>query len=105
MVLSLRCRYSFYSSCDQYHVLPCWTSCLRPLGFRWILVHQGDIFPELTKKQDDIKEILDEEEESFSHTLDRGEKLFDQYATRTKDQGAKELTSADVWRLYDTYGF
>ncbi|KAG2744889.1 hypothetical protein P692DRAFT_201841392 [Suillus brevipes Sb2] len=64
----------------------------------------GDIFPELTKKQGDIKEILDEEE-SFSRTLDRGEKLFDQYATRTKDQGAKELNGADVWRLYDTYGF
>ncbi|KAG2122086.1 tRNA synthetases class II (A)-domain-containing protein [Suillus cothurnatus] len=65
----------------------------------------GDVFPELTKKQGDIKEILDEEEESFSRTLDRGEKLFDQYATRTKDQGAKELNGADIWRLYDTYGF
>ncbi|KAG1903489.1 tRNA synthetases class II (A)-domain-containing protein [Suillus fuscotomentosus] len=65
----------------------------------------GDAFPELTKKQGDIKEILDEEEESFSRTLDRGEKLFDQYATRTKDLGVNELNGADVWRLYDTYGF
>ncbi|KAG1736261.1 alanyl-tRNA synthetase [Suillus occidentalis] len=54
----------------------------------------GDIFPELTKKQDDIKEILDEEEESFSRTLDWGEKLFDQYAICMKDQGAKELNGA-----------
>jgi alanyl-tRNA synthetase len=67
--------------------------------------HQGDVFPELTKKQTEIKEILDEEEESFSRTLDRGEKLFDQYATRAKEAGAKELNGADVWRLYDTYGF
>ncbi|KAJ7084272.1 tRNA synthetases class II (A)-domain-containing protein [Mycena belliarum] len=65
----------------------------------------GDIFPELTKKVDEIKEILDEEEESFSRTLDRGEKLFDQFATRAKEQGAKELNGKDVWRLYDTFGF
>ncbi|KAG2045981.1 hypothetical protein BDR06DRAFT_1015129 [Suillus hirtellus] len=56
----------------------------------------GDAFPELTKKQGDIKEILDEEEESFSRTLDRGEKLFDQYATCMKDLGVNELNGADV---------
>lgn len=68
-------------------------------------VYQGSFFPEITKKTVEIKEILDEEEESFSRTLDRGEKLFDQYATRTKDQALKELNGRDVWRLYDTYGF
>ncbi|KAG1760588.1 alanyl-tRNA synthetase [Suillus occidentalis] len=59
-----------------------------------VMETMGDIFPELTKKQDDIKEILDEEEESFSCTLDWGEKLFDQYAICMKDQGAKELNGA-----------
>lgn len=53
----------------------------------------------------EVKEILDEEEESFSRTLDRGEKLFDQYTSRTKEQGLTELNGKDVWRLYDTYGF
>lgn len=66
---------------------------------------QGDIFPEITKKVDGIKEILDEEEESFSRTLDRGEKLFDQFASRALEQGARELDGKDVWRLYDTFGF
>ncbi|KAL0581861.1 Alanine--tRNA ligase [Marasmius crinis-equi] len=65
----------------------------------------GDVFPEITKKVDEIKEILDEEEESFSRTLDRGEKLFEQYASRAKQQGTKVLNGKDVWRLYDTYGF
>ncbi|KAF7376011.1 Alanine--tRNA ligase [Mycena sanguinolenta] len=65
----------------------------------------GDVFPEITKKVDEIKEILDEEEESFSRTLDRGEKLFDQFATRAQEQGLKELSGKDVWRLYDTFGF
>lgn len=31
--------------------------------------------------------------------------MFDQYATKAKQQGAKELNGKDVWRLYDTYGF
>ncbi|KAG6813654.1 hypothetical protein H0H92_008891 [Tricholoma furcatifolium] len=65
----------------------------------------GDVFPEITKKLDDIKELLDEEEESFSRTLDRGEKLFDEFALTAKEQGVKELNGKDVWRLYDTFGF
>ncbi|KAE8234372.1 hypothetical protein CF326_g588 [Tilletia indica] len=70
------------------------------------LVEQmGEMFPEITKKIDDVKAILDEEEESFSRTLDRGEKLFEQYATKAKQSGAKQLNGNDVWRLYDTYGF
>lgn len=59
----------------------------------------------MTKRVDEIKEILDEEEESFSRTLDRGEKLFEQYAARAQEQGLKELNGKDVWRLYDTFGF
>jgi alanyl-tRNA synthetase len=48
---------------------------------------------------------LDEEEESFSRTLDRGEKLFDQFASQAKEHGLNELNGKDVWRLYDTFGF
>ncbi|KLO11725.1 hypothetical protein SCHPADRAFT_998656 [Schizopora paradoxa] len=65
----------------------------------------GDVFPELRKRTDEIKEILDEEEESFSRTLDRGEKLFEQYASKVVQSGGKTLNGLDVWRLYDTYGF
>lgn len=52
-----------------------------------------------------MKEILDEEEESFSRTLDRGEKLFETYASAAKRDGKSELSGKDVWRLYDTFGF
>ncbi|THH02716.1 hypothetical protein EW145_g6718 [Phellinidium pouzarii] len=64
-----------------------------------------DVFPELTKRTDEIKEILDEEEESFARTLDRGEKLFEQYAARALQTQTKMLNGQDVWRLYDTFGF
>ncbi|GAA6018258.1 hypothetical protein JCM10207_002888 [Rhodosporidiobolus poonsookiae] len=65
----------------------------------------GGFFPEITGKYADLKEILDEEEESFSRTLDRGERLFEQYVAAAQQAGSKTLKGADVWRLYDTYGF
>ena len=48
---------------------------------------------------------MNEEEEAFSRTLDRGEKLFDGYLQKALDSKATHLSGADVWRLYDTYGF
>lgn len=69
------------------------------------MVLKGDVFPELTKRQEEIKEILDEEEVSFARTLDRGEKLFEKYANKTIQRGSTELNGHDVWRLYDTFGF
>ncbi|PWY99849.1 hypothetical protein BCV70DRAFT_206830 [Testicularia cyperi] len=65
----------------------------------------GHFFPEITKKVDDVKAILDEEEVSFARTLDRGEKLFEEYASKAKADGKKQLSGNDVWRLYDTFGF
>ncbi|KAI0313011.1 tRNA synthetases class II (A)-domain-containing protein [Amylostereum chailletii] len=80
-------------------------SSLLPVVVEQLASTLGGVFPELTKKVDDIKEILDEEEESFSRTLDRGEKLFEQYATSAREHGVTQLNGKDVWRLYDTYGF
>lgn len=37
--------------------------------------------------------------------LDRGEKLFQEYVSRSHEASTKELHGKDVWRLYDTYGF
>ena len=70
------------------------------------LVQQmGDMFPEIKKKESDVKEILNEEEESFSKTLDRGERQFESYAQQAKLKDLKKLHGTDVWRLYDTFGF
>ena len=70
------------------------------------LVEQmGEQFPELVKRQQDIKEILDEEEEAFSRTLDRGEAQFEKYAAQATKNGEKKLAGDVVWRLYDTFGF
>jgi alanyl-tRNA synthetase len=70
------------------------------------LVNQmGQMFPEITKKEEDVKEMLCEEELSFAKTLDRGERQFEYHAQQSTDRGLKSLHGADVWRLYDTFGF
>ncbi|KAI8647202.1 alanyl-tRNA synthetase [Parasitella parasitica] len=70
-----------------------------------LILQMHEAYPELAKKADDVKAILDEEEAAFSKTLDRGEKLFEAYMKKTKDSGLSVLSGDDVWRLYDTYGF
>ncbi|ETN37107.1 alanyl-tRNA synthetase [Cyphellophora europaea CBS 101466] len=70
-----------------------------------LVQHMGGMFKEIAAKEDEVKEILDEEELSFAKTLDRGEKQFESYAAKSKEKGQKSLHGADVWKLYDTYGF
>ncbi|KAJ3215480.1 Alanine--tRNA ligase [Dinochytrium kinnereticum] len=70
-----------------------------------VIAEMGEAFPEITKRVGDLKEILDEEERSFAKTLDRGEKLFEAYVAKARESNVTVLGGADVWRLYDTYGF
>ncbi|KAJ3342184.1 Alanine--tRNA ligase [Gonapodya sp. JEL0774] len=67
-----------------------------------VVNEMGAAFPEISKRVDDLKEILDEEERSFAKTLDRGERLFESYVAKAKEN---TISGADAWRLYDTYGF
>lgn len=70
-----------------------------------VIEQNSSIFPEIAKNSKDLKEILVEEEVSFAKTLDRGEKLFEQYAIIASKTPEQTLSGKDVWRLYDTYGF
>ena len=70
-----------------------------------VVQQMGDTFPEIKRRESDVQEILNEEEESFAKTLDRGERQFEKYAQLSRTEGLKKLHGADVWRLYDTFGF
>jgi alanyl-tRNA synthetase len=70
-----------------------------------LVAQMGGAFPEITARVDDVKEILNEEELSFAKTLDRGEKLFMDYLSKAKAQGQTSMNGAEVWKLYDTFGF
>jgi alanyl-tRNA synthetase len=70
-----------------------------------VVEQMGDIFPEIRQKEKDVMDILNEEEQAFALSLDRGEAMFNKYAQTCLSNGSTDLSGAYVWRLYDTYGF
>jgi alanyl-tRNA synthetase len=65
-----------------------------------IVVEQmGSVYPELAEHRREIADVLTAEEERFARTLARGERLFEEVAARG------EITSDELFRLHDTYGF
>jgi len=65
----------------------------------------GDVYPEIKNQREHIQRIIRAEEESFGNTLDKGLDLFDQIAKQAKKSTEKTLSSEDVFKLYDTFGF
>ena len=66
------------------------------------LVEQmGEAYPELAARQAFVEEVLRTEEQRFGETLEHGMRLFDEVAARS----GRTIAGADVFRLYDTYGF
>jgi alanyl-tRNA synthetase len=63
------------------------------------------IYPELIANQSLITEIIRVEEEKFITTLDTGLNLVEKLTGEASAQGRGGLTSEEVFRLYDTYGF
>jgi alanyl-tRNA synthetase len=57
-------------------------------------------FPEVAERKDQVLEAFIREEKIFRQTLRSGVKELQKLA-----QSKKELTGADVFKLYDTYGF
>lgn len=62
-------------------------------------------YPEVLEKEDFIMQIIDREEETFNRTIDAGQKLIDELLLNLKSEGKDRLEGADIFRLYDTYGF
>jgi alanyl-tRNA synthetase len=65
----------------------------------------GGVFPELKIKPDRVANIIRGEEESFIRTLDRGIRLFEEVAARTRKAGQSVISGKDVFELHTTYGF
>ena len=68
------------------------------------LVQQmGDAFPELKAQQALIEKVIFEEESTFLRTLDKGIQLLD--AIMQRQTNTKEISGAEAFQLYDTFGF
>ncbi|CAA9577176.1 MAG: Alanyl-tRNA synthetase [uncultured Thermomicrobiales bacterium] len=65
----------------------------------------GDRYPELRERRDYIFRIVRHEEEAFGRTLAVGLQRFETLAAGVKAEGRTTIPGAEVFRLYDTYGF
>ena len=64
-----------------------------------------DGYPELDEKKDFIFKVLTQEEEKFNKTIDQGLAILAEMEETMQKSGEKILSGADVFKLYDTYGF
>jgi alanyl-tRNA synthetase len=81
------------------------------LGFKEGFMHKliptlaeqmGDAFPELRKQQELITRVIQEEENSFLKTLEKGIERFNHYVSTLR---GKTVDGQFAFELYDTFGF
>uniref|UniRef100_UPI00333F8BD7 alanine--tRNA ligase n=1 Tax=Paracandidimonas soli TaxID=1917182 RepID=UPI00333F8BD7 len=68
-----------------------------------LVAQMGDAYPELKAQQERVEQVLRQEEERFSETLEHGIKILDA-ALAALPKGAV-LDGQTLFTLYDTYGF
>jgi alanyl-tRNA synthetase len=67
-----------------------------------LVAGMSEAYPELAKKQKLVEESLRAEEQRFGETLEQGLTLFDDVASRARND---IIAGEDAFKLYDTYGF
>ncbi|MCP9222931.1 alanine--tRNA ligase [Erythrobacter sp. LQ02-29] len=68
-----------------------------------LVTEMGQAYPELSRGEALIREVLEREETRFRQTLEKGLRLLDE-ATESMGKG-DTLDGATAFKLYDTYGF
>ena len=64
-----------------------------------------ELYPELEKNRNTIKDVIIAEKDKFMKTLQNGEREFEKVANRAKNNGKTVLDTEAVFNLYETYGF
>ena len=62
-------------------------------------------YPDLAEAREHVARVTLAEEERFGHTLRVGLRLVESLVEEQKAQGAAAIPGAEIFRLYDTYGF
>ncbi len=73
--------------------------CVTAIG------ESSDAYTELAEKKDYILKVISMEEERFDATVDTGLAMLKELTAAAKAEGKNALAAADVFKLYDTYGF
>ncbi len=80
----------------------------KPLLYKLLpalIASMGEAFPELKSQWQFIEKVIYEEEQSFLHTLETGDKRLKDSIATLKNQKKPELSGKIAFELYDTYGF
>jgi alanyl-tRNA synthetase len=62
-------------------------------------------YPDLAEAREHVARVTLAEEEQFGHTLRVGLRLVESLVEEQKAEGAAAIPGAEIFRLYDTYGF
>lgn len=80
----------------------------KPVIFKLLpalITSMGEAFPELALQRNLIERVIFEEEQSFLHTLESGDRRLKDSIDSMKKTGQLELSGRIAFELYDTYGF
>ncbi|MBQ6887544.1 MAG: alanine--tRNA ligase [Lachnospiraceae bacterium] len=70
-----------------------------------VIAECKDGYPELDEKKEFIFNVLTQEENKFNKTIDQGLSILEEMEESMSKEGKKQLSGADAFKLYDTYGF
>ncbi len=70
-----------------------------------VIAENKGAYPELSERQDYIIRVVKTEEDAFARTIDGGMRILGEIIASCKANGTTVVDGADVFRLYDTYGF
>ena len=64
-----------------------------------------EMYPDLEKNKEIIKQVIIEEKDKFIKTLAHGEREFEKYINKAKEENKTVIDGQTIFRLYETYGF
>lgn len=64
-----------------------------------------EMYPELERNRDTIKQVIIEEKDKFMKTLAHGEKEFEKAINKAKIENKNVIDGQTIFKLYETYGF
>jgi alanyl-tRNA synthetase len=65
----------------------------------------GDAYPDLKREWPTVERWARSEEESFSRTLEQGERLLADLVSRAREENTSWVAAEDAFKLHDTFGF
>ncbi|MCM3669967.1 alanine--tRNA ligase [Mesobacillus maritimus] len=80
----------------------------RPFMFELVPVVgeiMHDFYPQVKDNAEFIAKVIKNEEDRFHETLNEGLAILSELIKEQKQKGSDTIQGADVFRLYDTYGF